>query len=197
MMDKKPVIQTWIERVLEQNIDWDAECSDPCFKSEDLAEAITKAHEEEVAEAQKDDLRSISYLRDLLGMSEIEMGKLRVQVALMSDGLRGIRDEVEPSIHLSSMDLSVWNMAVDTLCLSAAPKVLYHTAAKWDDSDDLIYPVIYYSWHQGIRPVDFAMKVPSTYEKMPGQQVKVFAVECPPKAEQPEESEQPTESEEG
>jgi len=84
-----------------------------------LAREIAQAAEEDRAEL----MAVANNTRELWIQSREEVAKLRAQVAMMSDGLRGIRDEVEPSVHLSSMDLKVWNMAVDTLCLSAAPKV--------------------------------------------------------------------------
>ena len=138
-----------------------------------LAREIAQAAEEDRAEL----MAVANNTRELWIQSREEATKLRAQVAMMGNGLRGIRDEVEPSIHLSSMDLKVWNMAVDTLCLSGAPKVAWYGTMYI--GEDSIGPVL----------MDPDPKCPWP-ELIRGQQVKVFVVECPPESEQPTESEQ-------
>ena len=163
-------------------------------KTEDV-DAIAAQHKQELARArsEKTELLPCGHPASVVEDDGCAMCNLEAQVAVMGTGLRAIRDEVEPSIHLSSMDLRVWNMAVDTLSLSAAPKVVARLEGKalkrMDGSllvmarhDDAIQ--IYHASDDGHYERGY-----STLGE-PIEQAMVLVVECLPPGEQLEESEQ-------
>jgi len=141
------------------------------------AETIAAQHNLELARArsEKTELLPCGHPASVADDDGCAMCRLVAQVAMMAEALRDIKELVEPSIHLSNNDLNVWNIALDGL--SAAPKVAWYGTMYI--GEDSIGPVL----------MDPDPKCPWP-ELIRGQQVKVFVVECPPKAGQPTESEQ-------
>ena len=173
-MDKKiPTTQTWIERVLEQSIDWDTDCLNPCFTIGELAEAIAQAHEEEI-KLLKAGVKQAAYRLDQVHALKGRLAKMVLVLGEM-DAIALGREKPTLGTHIRIRE-----------ALQSAPKVLHHEEAKWD-TVHLIWPVVRLkrplmidaTLHDDIIPgVTFMGHDPERYGEFPGKDAVVIVLEC-------------------
>ena len=135
-MDKKiPTGQTWIEQILEQNIDWDIGCDNPCFESGVLVQAIAQAHEQELSEMEHRYQQANQMDSDIAGMAVIDMKKAQAQVAVMGQTLERIAHDPNDGRALTSKTAGYYQEWANQ-ALQSAPKVLYAVKAKVLQNDE-------------------------------------------------------------